>query len=69
MKCPCGGKLTTLDSRDAPLNTTRRVKQCSVCLRRFATYEYINKYPLQSSENRSPLMRKDMSIISKYFDS
>ncbi|MFD1477010.1 hypothetical protein [Ancylobacter polymorphus] len=43
MKCRCGGELHALETRDGPLNTIRRRRQCSTCGQRVTTHEAIGE--------------------------
>ncbi len=58
MKCPCGGKLITKDSRHGHMNTTRRTKKCLSCGQRIITYEYQGEYPSNHARNVSPVLRE-----------
>lgn len=64
MKCYCGGKLKTIDSRPAPLNTIRRNKKCLSCGLKITSYEYIDKYPTSTSENTSSRKRNERKNIA-----
>lgn len=67
MKCEnCGGRLETVDSRKAPLNTTRRNKRCKLCHATFTTYEYIGVYPTQTSFNTSPRARVHQGFCKQF---
>ena len=67
MNCPyCGSeKIKTLETRDAPVNSLRRRKECIDCARRFTTYEYIETIEVMVQKKDGRLERFDLNKITR----
>ena len=67
MNCPyCGsGNIKTLETRDAPVNSLRRRKECLDCVRRFTTYEYIETIEVMVRKKDGRLERFDANKITR----
>lgn len=65
MRCPfCGSdELKILETRDSIQNTVRRRRECSVCGRRFTTYEHIEEIVLMVKKKDGRLERFDVDKI------
>lgn len=65
MKCPycISDNVRTLETRESQDNTVRRRKKCTVCGRRFTTYEYVETVELMVRKKDGKLERFDVNKI------
>ena len=65
MNCPyCNSSESkTLETRDSTGNTTRRRKECTICEKRFTTYEYVETVELMVDKKDGRLERFDVNKI------
>ena len=65
MNCPyCNStEYKTLETRDSTGNTTRRRKECTICEKRFTTYEYVETVELMVDKKDGRLERFDVNKI------